>query len=329
MTLNKVATKTVQTVCRGLLVALPFAISAIAQTPCRVSFVPQNITLPASAGNGSFAGNVSGLGTCPFTSVGSPDGWLNSTIGNGASTNSGPIFYAFSFGAAATSPRTGAITVVGGSTTPGVFTNYLIQILQKAATFTQVFDDVPATDSFAEYISMLKIKGVTSGCTTTSFCPSANVTREQMAKFIIISALGTDDFTFTQTAYFEDVPAGSTFFKYVQKMKDLGITGGCSASPNPSLYCPTAHVTRGQMAVLLMRAKFGAVVANSNLLNSTMPYFVDVTASNTQFSFIQKLKDFGITSGCTTTEFCPSNKISRGQAAVMLIRALHTHSIGL
>src|SRR6185369_4583113 len=130
MTLTKVATTTVQTLFRGLLITIPFAISALAQT-CNVSFVPQNITVPTTSGSGSFAANVTGLGTCPFTALGSPSPWLAATVGNGASTNSGSIIFGFSFGAGATAPRTGAITVVGGSNTPGIFTHFLIQVLQK------------------------------------------------------------------------------------------------------------------------------------------------------------------------------------------------------
>ena len=327
MILNKVASKTVQTLFRGLIATLPFAISAIAQTPCSVSFVPQNITIPASAGSGSFAANVAGVGTCPFTGVGSPSGWLTLNTGNGASTSSGTIVYAFTFGAGAAQPRTGAITVVGGSTSPGLFTNYLIQILQKGSGSTQIFDDVPATHPFVDYISLLKGYSITSGCSATSFCPEANVTREQIAKFVILSILGTDSFTFVTTPYFDDVPASSVFFKYVQKMKELGITSGCSTTP--ALYCPTNTVTRGQAAIFLMRGKFGAANASTKLLNSTTPYFTDVASSDSTFSFIQKLKDYGITSGCSTTAFCPANPLTRGQAAVLIIRTFFTQSFAL
>ncbi len=320
---NKIASKTVQSLFRGLILTLPFAISAMAQ-PCSVSFVPQNITIPASAGSGSFAANVVGLGTCPFTGVGSPSSWLTLNTGNGASTNSGNIVYGFTFGAAATQPRTGAITVVGGSASPGLFTNYLIQILQKGTTFTQIFDDVPATQAFADYINLLKGYGVTNGCSATSYCPDATVTREQIAKFVILSILGTDNFTYVTTPYFDDVPASSGLFKYVQKLKELGITNGCSATS----YCPTNMVTRGQVAVFLMRGKFGA--ANSaKLLNSTTPYFTDVASTDSTFPFVQKLKDSGITSGCSTTAFCPANPLTRGQAAVLIIRSFFTQSFAL
>ena len=324
MTLNKVASKTVQTLFQGLLITIPFAVTAVAQT-CSVSFVPQNITIPAAAGSGSFAANVAGVGTCPFTGVGSPSGWLSLNTGNGASTTSGAIVYGFTFGAGAAQPRTGAITVVGGSSSPGLFTNYLIQILQKGTSFTQIFDDVPSTHAFGDYINLLKGYGVTNGCTTTSYCPEATVTREQMAKFVILSILGTDTFTYVTTPYFTDVPSGNPLFKYIQKLKELGITAGCTTTT----YCPSDPVTRGQASVFLMRGKFGAANANSKLLNSTTPYFTDVPSSDSVFSFVQKLKDSGITSGCSTTQFCPTNPLTRGQAAVLIIRSYFTPSFAL
>jgi hypothetical protein len=44
---------------------------------------------------------------------------------------------------------------------------------------------------------------------------------------------------------FTDVPPSNPYFKFVQKLRDLGITGGCSATT----YCPNDAVNRGEMAV--------------------------------------------------------------------------------
>jgi len=50
---------------------------------------------------------------------------------------------------------------------------------------------------------------------------------------------------------FQDVPVSDPFAKWIEKLAADGVTGGCST--NPPLYCPTAAVTRGQMAVFLTR----------------------------------------------------------------------------
>jgi hypothetical protein len=49
---------------------------------------------------------------------------------------------------------------------------------------TTPFSDVPVGDPFLPWISKLYNLGITSGCTATTFCPTTNVTRVQMATFI-------------------------------------------------------------------------------------------------------------------------------------------------
>ena len=58
------------------------------------------------------------------------------------------------------------------------------------------------------------------------------------------------------TPYFEDVPESHPFFAQIQRMKERGITNGCSA--NPPRFCPDDTVTRGQLAAFLVRATEGA-----------------------------------------------------------------------
>lgn len=70
-------------------------------------------------------------------------------------------------------------------------------------------------------------------------------TNVQLAPGIGPSAI----FPFAPVPYFTDAPAGHPYFSSIQKLKDLGITTGCTASA----YCPDASTTRGQMAVFLVR----------------------------------------------------------------------------
>ena len=48
-----------------------------------------------------------------------------------------------------------------------------------------VFKDVPCPSQFADWVEQLKAENVTSGCGGTSYCPSANNTRGQMAVFVV------------------------------------------------------------------------------------------------------------------------------------------------
>jgi hypothetical protein len=135
-----------------------------------------------------------------------------------------------------------------------------------------------------------------------------------MAVFVIRSIFG-DDFTFSNTPSFNDVPASHPFFKYIQKLKELGITTGCTTTT----FCPDSNVTRGEMAVFLVRGKLGGLHQDNFPFPQTA-YFTDVPTTHGFFKFIQKLRELGITTGCTATSYCPGNPITREQMAVFLAR---------
>ncbi|HET8776588.1 MAG TPA: S-layer homology domain-containing protein [Candidatus Limnocylindria bacterium] len=85
---------------------------------------------------------------------------------------------------------------------------------------------------------------ITNGCGGGMYCPAAAVTREQMASFLV-RALGLPP---TNVNYFAD-DAGSPHEDAINRLAAAGITNGCG----PSVYCPTATVTREEMAAFLHR----------------------------------------------------------------------------
>lgn len=206
-------------------------------------------------------------------------------------------------------PRTGSLSVCGD----------LIQILQRAAIPASVFADVAVSNPFSDYIGLLRQNNVTTGCTTSTYCPDDNTTRGQMAVFLVRSVLATDDFAFPLTPFFEDVGLTHPQFRHIQKLRDLGVTSGCSTIE----YCPDLLVTRGQMAVFLVRSRLGIGPADAFAYRS-IPYFQDVPASHPFFPYIQKLRELGITTGCGANLYCPDGWTTRGQMAVFLIRGLFT-----
>jgi len=98
---------------------------------------------------------------------------------------------------------------------------------------------------FEADIAWLYASGITSGCSPTLYCPDAPVTREQMASFLAralhLSGAAPDAFTDDETSIHEP---------NINLVAQAGITTGCGGSN----YCPTANVTRGQMAAFLHRA---------------------------------------------------------------------------
>ena len=159
----------------------------------------------------------------------------------------------------------------------------------------------------------------TSGCTATTYCHDRNTTRAEMAVFIIRSMFGGDTFAFPATPYFTDVPTTHQFYQWIQKMRELGITAGCTAST----YCPNDAVTRGQMAVFIIRARL-RVAAGETFPFIATPFFTDVGVGHLFFSYIQKMREIGVTAGCTANQYCPETATTRGQMAVFIIRGLLT-----
>ena len=60
-------------------------------------------------------------------------------------------------------------------------------------------------------------------------------------------------FSYNPVPYFNDVPDTHPFFKFIQRMRDQNITGGCSSVP--PMFCPDNPVTRGQMSVFVIRGQ--------------------------------------------------------------------------
>ncbi|MBX7133995.1 MAG: S-layer homology domain-containing protein [Fimbriimonadaceae bacterium] len=228
--------------------------------------------------------------------------WVSIPAG-GTGTDAGAVSYAIAANTGA-DPRTTSLTVAG----------QVFHVLQKGTSTAQPYTDVPASHLFADHITLIKRRDLAPICTADTYCPDRATTRAEMAVFIIRGLYG-DNFTFTATPHFTDVPTTHQFFKYIQKMKDLGITSGCTATT----YCPSESVTRGQIAVFIVRAKLG-----DNFAYRTAPYFGDTPGTNIFFRYIQKLKELGITTGCTATEYCPNDQNTRGQIAVFVARAFLT-----
>ncbi len=171
-------------------------------------------------------------------------------------------------------------------------------ISQLRGLFTDIGGSI-----FVNDILWLYDAGITTGCSATTFCPDAPVTRGQMAAFLD-RALSLPT---TSTDYFTD-DEGSLFETDINRLAAAGITTGCSATT----YCPDADVTRGQMAAYLDRAL--------HLASTSTDYFTDDEGSLFETD-INRLAAAGITTGCSPTTYCPNEYVTRGQMAAFLHRA--------
>jgi Glucose / Sorbosone dehydrogenase/S-layer homology domain len=129
--------------------------------------------------------------------------------------------------------------------TRGQMASFLVRALGLPSTTTDSFDDDDGTTHEGD-INRLAQAGITAGCGPRRFCPEAAVTRGEMASFLArgyaLPPSATDHFTDDD---------GTTHEADIDRVAAAGITTGCT----PTTYCPTASVTRGQMAAFLRRAE--------------------------------------------------------------------------
>ncbi|MBL8234113.1 MAG: putative Ig domain-containing protein [Bryobacterales bacterium] len=269
---------------------------------CTILINPSSLAAPVEGG--TYTVDVTAPAACGWVAAGSPsfvqlpsvERTGSQVVSYGVTRNSGIL------------PRTAAI-VVGGMTKP---------ILQKAAQMTELYRDVPSTHAFHDAIYLATLHKLTAGCGPDLYCPDQPLNRAEMAEFIIKALLGKEVYT-ADTPYFSDVPATHPQFRVIQKMKELGITSGCSATA----YCPGATTTRTEMAVFLTRAKLG-LMAGQPMHHAPAPFFDDVPAANPFFGFVQKMREMGITTGCSATSYCPNATVTKGQMAMFVVRGLLT-----
>jgi hypothetical protein len=154
----------------------------------------------------------------------------------------------------------------------------LSKIVANSAGFNepvsgQTFEDVLPGSIFYAFIERMASRGIIGGylcggtgepCGTSNkpyFRPNANATRGQISK-IVSNAKGYNDPTGSQI--FEDVPPGSAFYDWVQRLASRGIIGGypcgspgepCGAGNKP-YFRPNNNATRGQVSKIVANTFF-------------------------------------------------------------------------
>jgi hypothetical protein len=160
----------------------------------------------------------------------------------------------------------------------------LCKIISNSAGFhepqtVQLFQDVPPGSTFFVYIGRLASRGYMSGypcggpgeaCVPPDnlpyFRPGNSATRGQIAK-VDSNAAGYTDPPFGQT--FQDVPPGSPFYTYTQRLASRGVMQGypCGGLGEPCLppgdrpyFRPFNNATRGQTSKITANTFFPACV---------------------------------------------------------------------
>lgn len=173
------------------------------------------------------------------------------------------------------------------------------------------FADVPRANTYYRFVETLVHNGIAAGCTPTQYCPLQATTREQMAVFAVVAHdPPADPPPACGTPVFADVPASSPSCRWIEELVRRGVLNGCGGGN----FCPTAAVTREQMAVFMLRTLDGTLIPPP----CTTPFFVDVPASSPYCRWIEELARRGVISGCGGGRFCPTDPVTRDQMAVFI-----------
>ena len=114
-------------------------------------------------------------------------------------------------------------------------------------------------------------------------------------------------------ADFADVPQMHLFHDFVESLFRAAITSGCTGGN----YCVDSPVTRAEMAVFLLKSRFGPFHAPPP---ATGAVFADVQPGDFGADFIEELNALGITGGCGNGNYCPNDPVTRAQMAVFLLK---------
>jgi hypothetical protein len=201
------------------------------------------------------------------------------------------------------------------------------------------FEDVPPENTFYPFVHCMVCKGIVSGypCGGTGepcnpnndpyFRPGNNVTRGQIAKIVSNSA-GFIEPVSGRT--FEDVPPGSTFYAYIERLVVRAVMVGypcggpyepCLPPENRPYFRTNASATRGQLSKIVSSgAGFTEPVSGQT--------FEDVPPSHTFYEFVERLVAREVMSGyacggpgepCVPPGnrpyFRPGNNVTRGQTS--------------
>ncbi len=211
-----------------ILFSSPIAFGTAQADTCTYALSPAAEGFASSSALGSITVTPSS-NSCSWTAA-SNDSWLSIRSG-GSGTGSGAVDYSISDNSSGIS-RKGTMSIGGQTVT-----------IRQAKS---VFMDDP-NNAFSTYIYRIYTEGITVGCATNYYCPSNNVTRGEMAAFIMRAKYG-ENFSYPTTPYFSDVPSNNVFFPYVQKMKDTAITSLTDT------YLVSDYVTRQEMAFICQSA---------------------------------------------------------------------------
>ena len=110
---------------------------------------------------------------------------------------------------------------------------------------------------------------------------------------------------------FADLQGQSQHVDAIRTLAAAEVTHGCETG----LFCPTQDITRAQFASMVYR-----IVGDDLASASQRQRFADVESGSVHGQAIETLAAAGVVRGCGGGDFCPTDPITRAQAASMVAR---------
>ncbi len=260
---------------------------------------------PTFTATSTATGTSTGTATMPPTSTPDPTAVppTSTQTSTTAPTSTGTVVPATSTNTsvAATStntsvPATNTSTAVATSTVVGATTTAVATATACAINFP---DNQPG-DTFYTFIRCLACRGIVTGYPDGMFHAERNITRGQISKMVSNAAGFNED---PGPQIYNDVPPGSTYYAYINRLTNRGIMSGypCPERPdgddcdpdNPVIFLPNANATRGQLS---------KIVSNAAGYNEAVSgqFYADVppAGQGSQFyEWIMRLTNRGVMSG--------------------------------
>ncbi len=190
--------------------------------------------------------------------------------------------------------------------------------VMTANFFIPTFDDVTPTDWSWNAVEALFASGITEGCGGGNYCSDQSLSRSEMAVLMMRAKGIAPSFDPAGEQVFSDVPPDHWAAGWIEAFYHAGITVGCDV--DPLRYCPEAPVSRAEMAVFILRYKYGKAFQPP----PGQGLFSDVADDHWAVDWIEQLFQEDITTGCANhpLQYCPEQPVTRAEIAVFLTRAL-------
>jgi hypothetical protein len=156
-----------------------------------------------------------------------------------------------------------------------------------------------------------------NSATAIKYCPAGSVTRDYIAQYVLKAVKGSSYQPPAATGtIFTDVPKTLPRAEWIEQFARDGYSAGCGGGK----YCPTGTVKREEMAVFLLRVKYGSSYVPPA---ATGKVFTDMTDPKYWATpWAEKAFNEGLTAGCQTypRKFCPTSIVARDQMSVFMLR---------